>query len=58
MIRDFYSQLPCTMIAAAPEGLPPQRISNKQSKKILLAVLRRGPEGGFHGIHYDFMVRE
>jgi hypothetical protein len=42
------------MIAAAPEGSPPRRISNKQFKKNLPAVPRRGPEAGFHRIHYDF----
>ena len=42
------------MIAAAPEGSPPRRISNKQFKKLLPAVPRRGPEAGFHRIHYDF----
>ena len=42
------------MIAAAPEGSPPRRISNKQFKKTLPAVPRRGPEAGFHRIHYDF----
>jgi hypothetical protein len=42
------------MIAAAPEGSPPRRISNKQFKKTLPAVPRRGPEAGFHPIHYDF----
>jgi len=42
------------MIAAAPEGSPPRRISNKQSKKTLPAVPLRGPGAGFHRIHYDF----
>ena len=39
---------------AAPEGSPPRRIGNKQFKKPLPAVPRRGPEAGFHRIHYDF----
>ena len=43
------------MIAAAPEGSPPRRISNKTIQKILPAVPRRGPEAGFHRIHYDFL---
>jgi hypothetical protein len=42
------------MIAAAPEGSHPRRISNKQLKKTLPAVPQRGPEVGFHRIHYDF----
>ena len=42
------------MIAAAPEGLPPRRISNKQFQKTLPAVPRRGPEAGFHRVYYDF----
>ena len=42
------------MVAAAPEGSPPRRISNKQFKKTLPAVPRRGPEAGFHRVHYDF----
>ena len=42
------------MIAAAPEGSLPRRISNKTIKKTLPAVPRRGPEAGFHRIHYDF----
>jgi len=54
MIRDFFNTPPFTMIAAAPEGSPPRRISNKQSKKTLPAVPLRGPEAGFHRIHYDF----
>ena len=54
MIRDFFNTPPFTMIAAAPEGSPPRRISNKQFKKTLPAVPRRGPEAGFHRIHYDF----
>ena len=54
MIRDFLNTPPCTMITAAPEGSPPRRISNKQFKKNLPAVPRRGPEAGFHRIHHDF----
>jgi hypothetical protein len=34
------------MIAAAPEGSHPRRISNKQLKKTLPAVPQRGPEAG------------
>ena len=54
MIRDFFKHSSITMIAAAPEGSPPRRISYKQFKKNLPAVPRRGPEAGFHRIHYDF----
>jgi hypothetical protein len=54
MIRDFFYTPPFTTMAAAPEGSPPRRISNKQFKKNLPAVPRRGPEAGFHRIHYDF----
>ena len=50
----FLNTPPFTMIAAAPEGSPPRRIRNKQFKKTLPAVPRRGPEAGFHRIHYDF----
>jgi hypothetical protein len=42
------------MIATTPEGSPQRRISNKQFKKTLPAVPRRGPEAGFHRIDYDF----
>jgi hypothetical protein len=43
------------MIAAAPEGLPPRRISNQTIQKITLpAVPLRGHEAGFHRIYYDF----
>jgi hypothetical protein len=42
------------MIAAAPLGSHPRRISNKQFKKTLHAVPRKGPEAGFHHIHFDF----
>jgi hypothetical protein len=41
------------MIAAAPEGSLPWRIRNKQFKKTLPAVPRRGPEAWFHRIHCD-----
>ncbi len=54
--RFFLNTLPFTMIAAAAEGSPPRRISNKQFKKILPAVPRRGPEAGFHRIITIFMV--
>ena len=54
MLRDFFHTPPCTMIAAAPQTVPPRRIRNKQFKKPLPAVLRRGPEAGFHRIYYDF----
>ena len=42
------------MDAAAPEGSPPRRIGTNNSKKTLPAVPLRGPEAGFHRIHYDF----
>ena len=54
MIRDFFKHPPFMMIDAAPEGSPRRRIINKQFKKILPAVPRKGPEAGFHRIHYDF----
>ena len=53
MIRDFLNTPPYTMIAAAPEESPPRRISNKQFKKTLPAVARRGPQAGFHQINYN-----
>jgi hypothetical protein len=56
MIRDFLNTPPFTIVAAVPEGSPPRRISNKQFKKPLPAVPRRGLEAGFHRIHYDFHV--
>jgi hypothetical protein len=53
--RFFLNTPQFTMIAAAPEGAPPRRISNKQiQKNSRPAVPRRGPEAGFHRIHYDF----
>ena len=43
------------MIAAATEGSPPRRISTKQFKKTSRPpCLKRGPEAGFHHVHYDF----
>jgi hypothetical protein len=54
MIRDFFKHTPFTMIATAPEGSPQRWISTNNSKKTLPAMPRRGPEAGFHRIHYDF----
>ena len=55
MIRDFFKHSPFTMISAASEGSPPRRISNTTiQKKLQPAVPQRGPEAGFHRIHYDF----
>ena len=42
------------MIAAAPEGSPPRRISNKQFKKNPARRASESPETGFDRIHYDF----
>ena len=42
------------MIAAAPKGRPRGGSVTNNPKKPLPAVPRRGPEAGFHRIHYDF----
>ena len=54
----FLNTPPFTMIAAAPEGSPPLRISNMQLKKPPPVVPRRGPEAG-SDIHITiFLVRQ
>jgi len=42
-----------TMIIAAPDGVPPRRTGNKNSKKTLPAVPLRGPEAGVLRIQED-----
>jgi hypothetical protein len=55
MIRDFFYTPPCTMIATAPQTVAPAvDLEQTIQKKPLPAVPRRGPEAGFHHIHYDF----
>jgi hypothetical protein len=57
MIRGWLQLPPSdTMIAAAPEGTPPRRIGEQNSKQ-LPAVLRRGPETGVYRMEMIFMVR-
>jgi hypothetical protein len=60
MIISCYSELEpfidkMMMIAAAPEGTPPRRISD-YAKNSLFTVLRRGPESGSIVEEIIFMV--
>jgi hypothetical protein len=53
----YFLTLPsCTIIAAAPQTVAPA--ADQEQTIPLPAVPQRGPEAGFHLIHYDFMVRE
>ena len=55
MIRDFYSQSSMYDDCRRPRRVAPAAESvTNNSKKIMPAVPRRGPEAGFHRIHYDF----
>jgi len=45
----------CTIIAAAPDGTPPRRIGDQNSKNFETAVPRRGPEAGVNRIYHNFM---
>ena len=44
------------MIAAAPKGRPRGGSVTNNSKKPCPPCLKRGPEAGFHRIHYDFQI--
>jgi hypothetical protein len=46
MIREFFNTPPFMMIAAAPEGSPPRRISNIQFKKNPARRASERPLGG------------
>jgi len=55
MIRDFFSHASMYDDRRRPtNGLPRGGSGTNNSKKILPAVPRRGPEAGLHRIHYDF----
>ncbi len=56
MIRDFYSQSSIQDDCRRPANGRPRGggSGTNNSKKLLPAVPRRGPEAGFPRIHYDF----
>ncbi len=54
MIRDFLSHSSMFDNRRRPANGRPRGGSVTNNKKTLPAVPRRGPEAGFHRIHYDF----